>query len=277
LSDLYKADAVQIAGEVIVDPGDPPTAGDQEFERDLSGLPPDAIRRVRLERERLVAEFDRARERMEEEARQRVAAALAEARTQAEAILVEARLQAETVVSEAHRDGERIRVEAVATGRAEGESQVGAEMSGAIDDLRRRIGEILDESRAAFLEFVDGAESEVLSLTTAIARRVIEAELTYAADALPGMIAQSLSRLRDTRRLRVRVSPGDLGRATELRDELIAKLGTIEGVEIVADPQVDGGAVIETEMGTVDASLSGQLGEIEDAIEAASEGNGSWR
>ena len=62
-----------------------------------------------------------------------------------------------------------------------------------------------------------------------------------------------------SRTARLRVNPLDAHTVLQYRDELLAATRSLESIEVIADPAVSGGCVIETDGGTVGASIETQL------------------
>jgi flagellar assembly protein FliH len=76
-------------------------------------------------------------------------------------------------------------------------------------------------------------------------------------------VRNALRRVVDTGKVRVRVNAEDLETVRASREELATLIDGIENLEIISDRRVGaGGAVVETEGGTIDARIETQLSEI---------------
>src|ERR1019366_2662249 len=62
-----------------------------------------------------------------------------------------------------------------------------------------------------------------------------------------------------SRTARLRVNPLDAHTLMKYRDELLASTRSLSSIEVIADPAVSGGCIIETDGGTVGASVETQL------------------
>jgi flagellar assembly protein FliH len=150
--------------------------------------------------------------------------------------------------------------EARAAGRREGEAagrnQAMAELEAALERLARSVDELAGLRARLRRE----AETDMVQLAIAIARRVIRRELAIDPDALHGLVLGALERLQMQEINRVRVHPAHAGMvAALLRDRSGGG-----AIEVVSDPSAEpGGAVFETDRGNLDASVESQLGEIE--------------
>jgi flagellar biosynthesis/type III secretory pathway protein FliH len=160
--------------------------------------------------------------------------------------------EARRVRAEAHAEQDRLRADAAAAGRVEGLAQAAAELARAAEARDRLLA---------------GARAEVVEVAVALARRVLGREVE-AGRAAEDVAAAALAEVRDRRTVSLRVHPGDAARLRASRERLEAVLvrGTLALRE---DPGVSaGGAVVETEAGTVDARIETQL----DALAAALRG-----
>jgi flagellar assembly protein FliH len=163
--------------------------------------------------------------------------------------LTQLQQQHEQRAREAHDAGVR-------EGEAAGRQRGAAELQPVIDRLARCIEEIGGLRGRLRAE----AESDLVQLSLAIARRVLRRELAIDPDALHGLILGALEKLQGQEISRVRVHPAHVALVTEslLQNSASAK------VEVMADPSRELGTVIfETRHGNLDASVDSQLQEIE--------------
>jgi flagellar assembly protein FliH len=141
------------------------------------------------------------------------------------------------------RDGEAAAAHATA-GQVTGKIE---QLSRSIEQLAARRGQIHRE-----------AESEMVRLSLAIARRILRRELSVDPDSLLGLVKAGLEKIESSEAHRVRVHPEHAPVLARLLE------GAARQVEIVADAALPVGAVIfETSRGSVDAGLETQLKEIE--------------
>lgn len=113
---------------------------------------------------------------------------------------------------------------------------------------------------ASRAETIRRAEADVVQLSLEIARRILHREVSVDPAALNALVRAALEKLASKQICCVRVHPDQeqLVRAT------LAQLGRGSEIEIVPDvTQSRGGALFETESGTLDASIETQLREIE--------------
>jgi flagellar assembly protein FliH len=158
--------------------------------------------------------------------------------------LAEVEAQAETRVREAH-----------SAGFAEGRRAAGAELESTLQQMAKSIEE-LSRMKARLRK---EAEADLVTLTLAVARRILRRELTVDEGALQGVVCAALEKLQVRDLLQVRVHPTH----EKFLRQSLASTGAA-GVTVTTDNSLKvGDLLFETARGTVDASLDSQLLEIE--------------
>ena len=158
-------------------------------------------------------------------------------------------LQYEQRAREAHAAG-------VKEGEAAGHARAAAELQPVINRLTRCIEEIGGLRGRLRAE----AETDLVRLSLAIARRILRRELSIDPEALHGLVLGALDKLQAQEISRVRVHPSHVALVT---DSLRQNSASAK-VEVLADPSREVGTVIfETRHGNLDASVDSQLQEIE--------------
>ncbi len=131
-----------------------------------------------------------------------------------------------------------------------------ARMDGAIDQLGNAVREI-GGYRARLRH---DAERDLVGLSMAIARRILRREVSLDPEAVLGVVKAALEKLDARQVCRIRLHPDDVG----LLGRRMESVGLGRNVELAADSSIGrGGAVVETTHGALDATIEGQLQEIE--------------
>ena len=140
-------------------------------------------------------------------------------------------------------------------GRNLGHEQAVAELQPVMDRLSRSLADLATvRSRVR-----KTAESDLLKLAIAVARRVIHRELTLDPGSIEGLIRVALEKLESRELCRVRVHPDQ----EPVIRTLLARFSAAP-VELIPDPTLQCGDVLfETAHGTLDGSIEAQLQEIE--------------
>ncbi len=141
-------------------------------------------------------------------------------------------------------------------GEAAVRQQLGAQTEAALKRLARVVEEISGMRQRCRFE----AEQDVVKLSLAIARRIINRELTIDSSAILGLIKAALEKLNVREVHRLRVHPEH----AELVKKQLEQIGLPQRCEVLGDPALErGAAILETTHGSLDASVETQLFEIE--------------
>jgi flagellar biosynthesis/type III secretory pathway protein FliH len=165
-------------------------------------------------------------------------------------------------------DAERVRLEqelnaqyqrGVVDGRRAAEQELRAQHDSSIEKLSRELA-----SLAALRDRLRReAESDLVRLASIIASRVLRRQLHTEPGLLNYVAAAAIEQLRGADLLKIRVAPKQ---AEAVRDHL-KRLGAGAAAQVEADPNLaDGGLIVETSRGGLDASLETQLKEIDNAL-----------
>jgi flagellar assembly protein FliH len=140
-------------------------------------------------------------------------------------------------------------------GRNVGHEQAAAELQPIMDRLSRSLAELAGiRSKVR-----KTAESDLLTLAIAIARKVLHRELTLDPSSIEGLIRVALEKLESRELCRVRVHPDQ----EPVIRTLLARFSAAP-VELIPDGTLQCGDVLfETAHGTLDGSIEAQLQEIE--------------
>jgi len=117
-------------------------------------------------------------------------------------------------------------------------------------------------------ELYKKSEQEMLALVLAIARRVIQKEVSTDKEIIPGIVRSTLKYVADQEDVRVRLNPSDLEFACKHKGNIIEGMKNVifEGDEGVSR----GDAVIESKRGVIDCGLERHLQKVEENLRARS-------
>ncbi|MDX1979218.1 MAG: FliH/SctL family protein [Bryobacteraceae bacterium] len=141
-------------------------------------------------------------------------------------------------------------------GRKEGEAAAMAKWESAMEQMARSVEQMAGLRARLRRE----AEQDVVQLSMAIARRVLRRELSVDPEALVGLVRTAFERVeaREVQSIRVR------GEDAVRLGEFLSRIGGPARIEVTPDASLEPGAVIlETQRGSLDASIHVQLEEIE--------------
>jgi flagellar assembly protein FliH len=153
--------------------------------------------------------------------------------------------------------------EAFAKGFAQGEL-AGAEAAGQRGEMMlHRLTQTIEELTQVRAQMIFQTERQMVQLAMAVARRVVQREVSLDPDLLIAMARVALERLGETAQVKIRLHPDDYEAAGAAR---VAQLAG-SNVMILADAHLSrGGCRIESDMGVLDAGVDAQLQEIARAL-----------
>jgi flagellar assembly protein FliH len=103
------------------------------------------------------------------------------------------------------------------------------------------------------------AESDVVRLSLAVAKRILHRELTVDPESIQGVVHAALQKLQNREIASVRVCPS----ALDTVRSALERAGVTSGISVIADSKMQNGdLVFETALGELDASIETQLKEI---------------
>jgi flagellar assembly protein FliH len=169
-------------------------------------------------------------------------------------------LVSESRISEIQQESEARARAAYTQGMAAGEAAAQQRTQQKLDPVLAGLNSIIAELAALRKRVRSEAEDDAVTLSIAIARRVLYRELCTDPDAILGLVKAAFSKLNARETHRLRVSPSDAAAIQEYRE----KLQLPPGLEIASDGSLTpGSAIFETSRGDLDASVDTQLAEID--------------
>jgi flagellar assembly protein FliH len=107
------------------------------------------------------------------------------------------------------------------------------------------------------------SEDELVKLIIMVARKVILKEVSQDRTILSGVVRNAVSGISERDEITVRLNPDDYSLVSADRGELLNRELVTDRMHIKPDPTVQAGfCQVDTEMGTIDASIDAQLDEI---------------
>jgi len=169
------------------------------------------------------------------------------------------------VSGETECDVESIGEQAFTKGFEKGEKE-------GLESARQRVGSLLSSLKEALSELnmtkrelLLSSEREAVELSLAVARKIVCQEISTNRNIILNVVKAALKKVVGNENVRVRMSPTDLqsmnelkSQSPELREEF-AKV-TLEGDESITQ----GGCVVDTNLGDIDARIEKQLQTVED-------------
>ncbi len=182
-------------------------------------------------------------------AENKAAALLYAAQEQSRSILEEAASEAKAIKEKAHSEG-------YTRGYQEGKKEA--------LNLKKEADIMLKNARLERKNIIDSAEPEIITLALQMAEKIVHRELTLDKSLLLAMLrglkAETLGN-----GVVIRINPEFLP-VIQARESELLHIFPQGGYRLEPDPRVEQGVILETEMGTIDATVTAQLEELEKVL-----------
>lgn len=161
-------------------------------------------------------------------------------------------------------------------GQADGEKAARAEVAEEdlkrMDELKVALASLSDANEAALKEWVKQAEATLEDQVAELCRKVLCAELKLDRNSLLPMIAAAVREVANVQNVRVRINPVDHKFLVEQQEALTSLSAGLKNLEIIDDPEILGGAIVDTSGGTIDATLDQKLIALDAQVKIEKEG-----
>jgi flagellar assembly protein FliH len=116
-------------------------------------------------------------------------------------------------------------------------------------------------------EFYRRVEGEIVDLVIATTQKVIQREVDVQKDMILGILKEAIAKVTDREQIRVRISPSDFDLVRAHKSDIVQAIDGIKHLVIQKDEAISrGGAIVETDHGTIDARIEQRFSEVEKAL-----------
>jgi flagellar assembly protein FliH len=190
-----------------------------------------------------------------------------QAEDEAERIMAEAREKAEDIKAASQAAFENERREAEERGRIAGRETGFNEGKAEVERLIERTQTILARAQDKREEILAETEQQIIDLVLLISRKVIKVISDNQRNVIISNVVQALRKVKGRGNIIIRVNMADVKLSTEHIKDFIQLVEGVKSIQIVEDSTVDqGGCIIETDFGEIDARIASQLAELETKI-----------
>jgi flagellar assembly protein FliH len=190
-----------------------------------------------------------------------------QAEDEARKIIDDAKLKASELENEVRQSLDAERKEARDRGKTEGKEDGYAEGKAEVDRLIERTQVVLERAQDKRAEILSDTEKEIVFLVLLISRKVIKVISENQRDIIISNVIEALRKVKAKGNIIIKVNLADLKLATEHKQNFIGLMEGVKSINIVEDSSVDqGGCIIETDFGEIDARIASQLAELENRI-----------
>jgi len=136
-----------------------------------------------------------------------------------------------------------------------------------VETLMKSFQEALLQIKNVRNEIYHRIEKEVVELSLAIAKKVICQEIKTDREVVVCVAREALNKVEDTGNIKIKMSPDDLNFINETKYQISNLIEHIDNVTVEAEDSIpNGGCIIETEFGDIDARIEKQLQAIEESF-----------
>jgi len=225
------------------------------------------IRSARAEADQILKEAEQAAFREVKRKNDEAQSLKRQASDEAEQIIAEANEKAKEIEANAHASFEAERRQAEEQGRAAGRETGFNEGKAEVERLIQRTQTVLERAQDKRAEILEQTEQEIINLVLLIARKVIKVISESQRNVIISNVVQALRKVKGRGNILIRVNMVDLKLSTEHIKDFIKLVEGAKSIQVVEDSSVDeGGCVIETDFGEIDARIASQLAELETRI-----------
>lgn len=132
------------------------------------------------------------------------------------------------------------------------------------------MNELSDAVVHALHQWFVQAEQELGGIAVLMAQRIVAQELKTDPNVILSLVSEALKEVTHSSSARIRLSPFDNETLRKHQAELMALAPSLKSIELVVDSSIQGGCIIDTDGGTIDATVSSKLRELaQGVLEAA--------
>ncbi len=191
----------------------------------------------------------------------------ADAEKEAADIIQKAKDEAAALMSKAKAEEASLRSasneEGYATGREDGFKQGQEEVQRLISRLHSMLEGVQNRRQA----ILDETEQQIVDLVLLMTRKVVKVLSENQKNVVMANVLSALKKVKGRGGVILHVNFADVKLTTEHIKDFIASVESVKGITVAEDSTVDqGGCIVETDFGAIDARISSQLAELEQKI-----------
>jgi flagellar assembly protein FliH len=152
---------------------------------------------------------------------------------------------------------------AFSEGMREGINQEKQKLSMAMESVAK----LIQDLKILKNEFFKNSEKEIIDLIFLIAKKVIHREVSTSKDIIIPVLRDTVKNISDREGVKIRLNPNDYRYIMEVWPDFLSKFCDMKNTLIEEDEEISqGGALIETDSGGIDARLDRQLDKIKETL-----------
>ncbi len=189
------------------------------------------------------------------------------AKDDAKGIITEAEEKARMIVDESEKKRDSVNRQAYQDGFDKGREDGYKEGEREVFRLTERLQTMITKTMDRRQEILAETEQQIVDLVLLMTRKVVKVISENQRNVIVSNVVHALRKVKGRGDVIIRVNLADVGMTTEHKKNFIASAENVKNITIVEDSTVDqGGCIIETDFGAVDARIASQLSELEQKI-----------
>lgn len=190
------------------------------------------------------------------------------AKVEAELIVKEALLEAKDIFSKANFEIEELKNKVISESKEEGYNEGITQAKQEYEQLIEEAKEVKEQAGVEYKKVLDSLEADAVNTILEIAKKVISQELKSKQNILL-LVKDAFEKCSKDRKAVLRLNEQDYNYIIDNKDELLSMLERSEETEIKKDLSLkEGGCIIETSLGSIDASADTKFEKIESDFKA---------
>ncbi|AEF80963.1 flagellar assembly protein FliH [Leadbettera azotonutricia] len=225
------------------------------------------VRSARVEADRIIKEAEEAAFKEVKRKTDEAQSLKRQAQDEADKIVAEANEKARQIETDSRAAFEAERKEAEERGREAGRETGFSEGKAEVERLVQRTQTVLERAQDKRAEILAESEQEIIDLVLLITRKVVKVITENQRNVIISNVVQALRKVKGRGNIIIKVNMADVKLSTDHIKDFIAMVEGAKSIQVVEDSTVDqGGCIIETDFGEIDARISSQLAELETKI-----------
>ncbi len=185
-------------------------------------------------------------------------------------LLEKAKEEGSSIIAEAHEEAEQIRQDHIKKGYEEGIIKAEQEIDETRKNALQESQQIITAAGKTKMQMLKTAESDMMRLVMAIARKVIGGEIKTNPEVVINVIGEALTYLDKTENISVHINPQEVLQVLDAVNtgQITDKNNKLVDFDVQADKRVStGGCIIDGEEGQIDATIETRINRIEKSIQ----------
>lgn len=192
---------------------------------------------------------------------------LQSAKEEAEKLLEEAKKNADNILLETENNKKAIETKGFNEGFTSGREEGFKEGKEEVNRLIERLHTIVEKTMEKRQEILSETEQQIVDLVLLLARKVVKVISENQKNIVTSNVIHALRKVKGKGDVTIRVNLLDVQMTTEHIKDFLERCESVKNITVVEDVSVDqGGCVVETDFGSIDARISSQLHELEQKV-----------